>query len=129
MHSVEELYRTYEKPIFRYFYGLTTSYHNAEELTQETFLQVVRSMPYFKGNAQVTTWLYKVARNVFTMWRRKQDNHSLSLDCQEIEIPDHQEPAVISEQKEKLNLLLRTLRQLPENYREVLAQGVAGIKL
>lgn len=120
MHSVEELYRKYEKPIFRYFYGLTTDYHRAEELTQETFYQVVRTLPFFRGDAGVTTWLYQVARNVFRMWQRKHNNDRISLDHGDIEIPDARQPSDIAEQGEKLELLLSALRQLPENYREVL---------
>jgi len=120
VYSIEELYRTYEKRIFQYFYGLTTNYHSAEELTQETFFQVVRTIPFFREDARVTTWLYKVARNVFSMWKRKKDNYTISLDHENTELPDQWEPSFIVEQKEKLTLLLRTLRQLPENYREVL---------
>lgn len=120
MYSIEELYRTYEKPIFRYFYGLTTNYHLAEELTQETFFQVIRTIPFFRGDAQVTTWLYKVARNVLSMWKRKNNNYSLSFEHEHIEIPDYLQPSLITERKEKLQILLQVLRQLPENYREVL---------
>lgn len=120
MHSIEELYKTYEKRIFRYFYGLTTDYHKAEELTQETFFQVVRTIPFFREDCQVTTWLYKVARNVYSMWKRNKHNHAISFDDETIEIPDPRDPSVIAEQNEKLALLLQALRRLPENYREVL---------
>lgn len=120
MHSVEEIYRTYEKRIFRYFYGLTTDYHLAEELTQETFYQVIRTLPFFRGDAQVTTWLYKVARNVFSMWKRKHQNDPIPLDDDHIAVPAERLPPGIVEQKEKLALVLGALRQLPENYREVL---------
>lgn len=54
------------------------------------------------------------------MWKRKKDNYSISLDHENTEVPDQWEPSFIVEQKEELTLLLRTLRQLPENYREVL---------
>lgn len=120
LYSIEELYRAYEKPIFRYFYGLTTNYHWAEELTQETFFQVVRTIPSFRQDSQVTTWLYKVARNVFSMWKRKKDNYLIPLDFQTIEVPNQWEPSAITEQRDKISLLLKVLRNLPENYREVL---------
>ncbi|MDR3600283.1 MAG: sigma-70 family RNA polymerase sigma factor [Desulfosporosinus sp.] len=120
MQTVEQLYKLYEKPVFRYFYGLTTDYYLAEELTQETFFQVLRTIPMFRGDAQITTWLYKVARNVYGTWKRKKANHSLPLDNESLQIPDPKEPPDFLEQKEKVALLFRTLRQLPENYREVL---------
>lgn len=120
MLSVEEIYRMYERRIFRYFYGLTMDYHRAEELTQETFYQVVRTLPFFRGDAQVTTWLYKVARNVFSMWKRKHKHYLIPLEHETIAVPAEQQPSGIIEQKEKLDLVLSALRQLPENYREVL---------
>ena len=120
VHSVEKLYKTYEKRIFGYFYGLTTDYHRAEELTQETFFQVVRTISFFREDAQVTTWLYQVARNVYNMWKRKQNPGLIPIDEVIVRIPAQREPSEIAEQKEKLALMLRALRQLPENYREVL---------
>ena len=99
MHSVEQLYKTYEKRVFGYFYGLTTDYHSAEELTLETFVQVVRTIPFFRGDAQVTTWLYQVARNVFSMWKRKQDHKLISIDELNIKIPAQLEPPEIAEKK------------------------------
>ncbi|NMA69162.1 MAG: RNA polymerase sigma factor, partial [Desulfitobacterium sp.] len=44
MKTIEEIYKTYEKPIFHYFYGLTGDYNLAEELTQETFFQIIRTI-------------------------------------------------------------------------------------
>lgn len=120
MQTLEQLYKTYEKPIFRYFYGLTTNYHLAEELTQETFFQVVRTIPMFRGDSQITTWLYRIAHNVYSMWKRKKANHFVPLDNESLGILDDREPAVVFEQKEKLTVLRRTLSQLPVNYREVL---------
>jgi len=120
VQTVEQLYKLYEKPVFRYFYGLTTDYYLAEELTQETFFQVLRTIPMFRGDAKITTWLYKVARNVYGTRKRKKVNHSLPLNNESLQLPDQKEPADVLEQKEKVALLLRTLRQLPENYREVL---------
>ncbi|MEA1959687.1 MAG: RNA polymerase sigma factor [Bacillota bacterium] len=74
MESVHNLYITYEKYIFRYLYSLTLDYHQAEELTQETFFRVVKSIPRFRQDAHVSTWIYGIARNVYLEWIRKKRN-------------------------------------------------------
>ena len=61
LQNIKQLYNTYEKYIYGYLYRLTNNYHIAEELTQETFFQVVKSVHRFRGDSQVTTWLYKIA--------------------------------------------------------------------
>ena len=68
MESIQKVYETYEKFIFRYLYGLTLNFHIAEELTQETFFQVVKSFHKFRGDSHVSTWVYKIARNVYNQY-------------------------------------------------------------
>lgn len=119
MKTMEEIYKTYEKPIFHYFYGLTGNTHLAEELTQETFFQVLRTFSGFRGEAQVTTWLYKVARNVYSMWKRKQKASFPLPEAELLKGPASYEPDTVLEFKEKLTLTGKVLQELPENYREV----------
>jgi RNA polymerase sigma-70 factor, ECF subfamily len=44
--------------------------HEIEDLVQEVFVQVMRSLGAFQGNAQFSTWLYRVTVNVVLMHRR-----------------------------------------------------------
>lgn len=120
MKKIEEIYKTYEKPIFQYFYGLTGNSHLAEELTQETFFQVLRTFSGFRGEAQVTTWLYKIARNVYSMWKRKQKASYPLTEKEILKGPVSHEPDTALELKEKVALTGRVLQELPEHYREVL---------
>ena len=120
MEKVRELYQLYEKRIFRYFLGLTLNYHVAEELTQETFFQVLRTFYRFRGDSQVTTWLYGTARNVYRTWKRKQALSPLPLEQEIIDLPDPNEPSSILEEKESLKLILNVLTDMPEKQREVI---------
>lgn len=120
MEKVKELYQCYERYIFSYMFGLTMNHHIAEELTQETFLQVLKSFPRFRGDAHVSTWLYKIARNVYSQWKRKNALPEISLDDKQLEIADQQDIQKVLEEQEKQQLITEILRQLPENYREVL---------
>jgi RNA polymerase sigma-70 factor (ECF subfamily) len=75
-----EIYNTYKKDIFSYFYKATLNYHNAEDLTEDTFLRVFKFFSSFRGESSVKTWLYKIARNVLSDFLSKN-----SLQSEEIE--------------------------------------------
>ena len=92
MESIKEIYETYEKYIFKYLYGLTLDFNLAEELTQETFFQVVKSFNKFRGDSHVSTWLYKIARNVYSQYFRKNTVKTISIDENIFDIPDKSGP-------------------------------------
>lgn len=47
-----------------------------DDLMQEIFYQVWGSIPAFRGQSQVSTWIYKVALNTALSWQRKENRHS-----------------------------------------------------
>lgn len=120
MEKVKELYQCYERYIYAYMFGLTLNHHSAEELTQETFLQVLKSLSRFRGDAHVSTWLYKIARNVYSNWKRRNGRYEISLDDQNIDIADDRDIQKMVEEGEVQSHMEEILRKLPENYREVL---------
>lgn len=120
LESLEEIYEVYERLIFRYLYGLTLSFHLAEDLTQETFFQVIKSFHKFRGDSHVSTWLYKIARNVYRQHYRKNTVPTISIDERVFNIPDRNGPEEEFAKQEKNRLLVETLRQVPEKQREVL---------
>jgi RNA polymerase sigma-70 factor (ECF subfamily) len=50
---------------------LCQSGHDAEDLTQQTFLKVWSSFDSFAGHSKFSTWLYRIAHNTFIDWQRK----------------------------------------------------------
>jgi RNA polymerase sigma factor, sigma-70 family len=120
MDSIKELYETYERYIFRYLYGLTFNHHVAEELTQETFFQILKSVHRFRGDCHVSTWIYKIARNVYCQWCRKKAVPIVTLDEDTCTIPVQYGPEESLERKEKGRLIKYALMRIPEKYREVL---------
>lgn len=120
MERIRELYYTYERYIFKYLYGLTLNYHVAEELTQETFLQIVLAFPKFRRDSHIATWIYSIARNVYRQWCRKKSVNIVPLN-EETENTAEQEKIQDSMERQEQNKLIETvLRQLPARYREVL---------
>jgi len=59
----EEIVRRYRRKVFGIAYKFTGKYEEAEDLTQEIFLRVFRSLARFDRNADLGTWLYSVSRN------------------------------------------------------------------
>lgn len=120
VESVRNLYITYERYIFRYLYSLTLDYHQAEELTQETFLRVVKSLPRFRQDSHVSTWLYGIARNVYLEWIRKKPKLLISLD-EETQKAPYEKGAQLQLENLETGMLLRDiLKKMPDQYREVL---------
>ena len=67
----EEMYETYKKPIYNYLYRCTYNSHIAEELTQETFLKAFKSLLWFRGDASIKTWLFRIARNTYLHYKER----------------------------------------------------------
>lgn len=71
MLSMDEVYRKYFQTIYRYLLSVTRDAHLAEELTQETFYQAVRSVDKFDNSCKLSTWLCGIAKNVWRTYQRK----------------------------------------------------------
>jgi RNA polymerase sigma-70 factor, ECF subfamily len=56
----------YQRRIFAVCYRVLGSTADAEDATQETFLRIARNADRYRGEAQVSTWIYRIARNVST---------------------------------------------------------------
>jgi RNA polymerase sigma-70 factor (ECF subfamily) len=59
-----DVFQEYERPIYNYLLRMTQNQVEAEDLTQETFIRVHRSLPTFRGESSLSTWLYRIATNV-----------------------------------------------------------------
>ncbi len=71
MITMEEVYRTHSRTVYRYLLSLTGDPSLSEELTQETFYQAVKSINRFDESCKVSTWLCAIAKNVLLSERRK----------------------------------------------------------
>ena len=115
MQSMDEIYQQYAQTVYKYLISLTRNEDLAEELTQETFCQAIKSINRFDGKSKVSTWLCGIAKNLFFTYLRKHPAHE---NIDEADVP------VESAEKEALeNLgkveLMKKLHGLEEPYREV----------
>src|SRR6187549_704705 len=68
--AFEELFRRYEEPVWGYFRRRTLDVARAEELTQDTFLAVLRGASRYEPRATFRTYLYTIAFNLLSADRR-----------------------------------------------------------
>jgi RNA polymerase sigma-70 factor (ECF subfamily) len=80
-----ELYQRYSAPVFAYLLRLIHEPREAEDLLQEVFVAVWRGASAYRGQAQVRTWLYRIAHNQAVSWFRQ---HRPSSPIDEITIVD-----------------------------------------
>lgn len=72
--------------IYRFLRYLTGRVEDAEDLTQQTFLQAWEKLSSFKGESSLATWLHSIAYHEYTHWLRSRREHAPLEEA--IEIPD-----------------------------------------
>ena len=79
--AFRELYHAHRIGVFRVVARMVTNDADREEVTQDVFLQVFRSLRNFKGNAKLSTWIHRIAMNVILQYiRRKKSRVRLNLE-------------------------------------------------
>lgn len=119
------LYRGHKKRVYSVCLLMTKDIAEAEDLTQEAFLQVFRTVGSFRGDSAFSTWLYRVAVNTVLMkLRRRKTPPPVSLD----EPLSAESPSLRRDiGKADLRLsgaidriaLRRAMRELPEGCRQI----------
>lgn len=117
------VYEKYHRELYLYIYSLSRNHHIAEDLTQETFLKALLSLPEEHGN--IRAWLYMVARNLFFNYREKA-SRNVSLE-EEMKRSDEEKDLLANmiENERKLQLY-QALKKLDMKKREILLQQYFG---
>jgi RNA polymerase sigma-70 factor (ECF subfamily) len=126
----------------RRFLARTAGEQEAEDLAQVVFAKAARALPKFRGHAQISTWLYRIAANVASDWLRGRSTLEARAT---IQLPNHAlddaagDSSVISAWQEKQtspeqelvrnemgDCIRRLIGQLPDKHRTVLVLGELG---
>lgn len=78
--AVEQLFARYEPRIYRFGLRLCANEDAAREVLQETLLSAFRNLASFRGDAQLSTWLFQIARSFCTKQLRRRDGEPRTLD-------------------------------------------------
>jgi len=119
------LYKEYVTRVYRYVYARVRNREEAEDLTAQVFLDVLRGLDRFNGNRNFAAWLFTIARNKVVDSRRK-GKAVLPLDAV-LEAPaDDGDPHRAAADTETFDRLGALLRDLPPDKRELLQLRFAG---
>src|ERR1700740_358347 len=79
--AFERLYRLHNRRVFSSWLRMVGNTAEAEDLTQEAFLQLFRKIATFRGESAFFTWLHRLSVNVVLMHLRKHGVTEVSLDA------------------------------------------------
>jgi len=88
--AFSELYMLHRKRVFAICLRMVRDFSQAEDLTQETFLQLHRKLASFRGESLFTTWLHRMTVNIVLMVLRKGVLPVVSLDQMLTDVPETQ---------------------------------------
>lgn len=114
----ETIYRAFAPAVFTLARRLVKSPHLAEDMLQETFLEVMRSLPRYRGDAALGTWIRRIAVSKCLMHLRTAWNQRAEAMADDDEPADH--AALLAEQVGAGLDLHAALGLLPETGRVVL---------
>ena len=104
------LYDRYLPPVYRYLYRRTGSRADAEDLTAQTFLAALESLPRYREQGHFAAWLFAIARSkLASHWRAGRGQTGLDELAEQGADPDLFGGVVRGQQLARLNRLLRAL--------------------
>jgi RNA polymerase sigma-70 factor, ECF subfamily len=122
--AFSELFETHKRRVYSLCLRMTANTAEAEDLSQEAFLQLFRKISTFRGESAFSTWLHRLVVNVVLMHLRKKGLQQVSLD----ETDDTQEEPVKRDYGDDDRRLMgsvdrisltRAIAGLPPGYRSV----------
>jgi RNA polymerase sigma-70 factor (ECF subfamily) len=140
VRAFEVLVTRHRKPVFNFILRFVRDTAQAEDVTQETFLRLVKGADAYERQAKFTTWLYTIARNLCVdAARRGKHRKAASLDAPVDDdagaslldlVPDGGAGVDRQAQSRELGLRLRqAIESLPDEQREIfLLREVADLQ-
>jgi RNA polymerase sigma-70 factor, ECF subfamily len=128
--AYDTLIRAYEKRVYNLAYRLCGHYDEANDISVDAFLRVYQALKLFRGDANFSTWLFRIVTNVY-LDRRKRSRNKQHLSLEEyIELEENSvarqiedtapTPSVVAEQRERQDLLQQAIQALPDYQRAMI---------
>ncbi len=123
--AFEELVDQFKNLVFALIARTVPDRSRAEDLAQDVFLRIHRGLPYFRGEARLSTWIYRIVVNVCSEERSEQHTRGtvkhVSLDDPESRVAA---PSTVDRRFGDFELrdrLEKAIQQLPAQYRILIA--------
>lgn len=122
MQNFDEIYKAYWPNIFRLCMGYTNDFELAQDIAQETFIIVWQQLPKFRNEANISTWIFRIA-----------SNNCLRQIEKEKRFPKSEMPVTLIEEKEQniepqIQFLYTCISELPETDRIIISLELENIK-
>ena len=118
--AFEQIVAQYSEQLYWQIRRLVLSHEDANDLLQNTFIKAWTSIDYFRGEAKLSTWLYRIALNeCLTFLNRQRAQSTVSLDDPEADVIRTLEGDPYFSGDRVQLLLQKALRTLPEKQRMV----------
>lgn len=111
--EVTHILNDYGNKILRLAYSYLHNMSDAEDILQDTLIQLLKTKPVFKNESHKLNWLLHVAANL-SKNKIKANAHQKASDIDELA------ETLSAEQKEDLSFVWEAIKTLPEKYREVI---------
>ncbi|PWG05374.1 RNA polymerase sigma factor [Polaribacter aquimarinus] len=128
--AFSKLLDDYQQKVFGTCISFIPNKEDAEDVAQEVFLEVFKSIAKFKGNSKLSTWIYRIATNKCLEFIRKKNTKKRFAFMQTIlgnEIPidktsyftEFNHPGILLENNEKSEIIFKAINTLPESQRVI----------
>lgn len=123
---LEELFSAYYQDVYRYLYSLCHDASLAEDLASEVFVEVVKSVALFRGESDIRTWIFSIARHRWFRYLRKHKQEQ-TLGALFRDPPGKDAPPELQLQDREMAERIRALlKEEPERVRTVVRMRVEG---
>jgi RNA polymerase sigma-70 factor (ECF subfamily) len=118
----------YKNKLERYINRRTNiSIHDREDILQEIFIKIYININDYDNGLTFSSWIYRITHNHMIDWYRKNKKHiSISLDDEEsklihmLEDENNRVDNQVLHDQENLDLIMREIKKLPQDYQEIL---------
>jgi RNA polymerase sigma-70 factor (ECF subfamily) len=125
-NAFEILYKSHSRRVYGLCLRITGNTTEAEDLTQEAFLQLFRKIHSFRGESRFSTWLHRLTVNIVLMRLRKKRHPEVSLDATAEPSEENSRPLIelggpdlrLSGMLDHVNLS-KAVEQLPDGYKQM----------
>lgn len=120
--ALREMLAQLGKPLFQLCLRVAGDATDAEDAVQETFVDVLRGIAGFRGEARLTTWIFRIAIRVATRVRNRRVRRGhASFEAVEWPAASTADPSTSAQQRENAARILAAIGRLPAAQRTVLA--------
>jgi RNA polymerase sigma factor (sigma-70 family) len=122
--AFKTLVETHQKRVFNTVLAIVQSFEEAEDISQDVFIEVYQSIHKFRGESKISTWLYRIATTKsLEIIRKKKTQKRFAFftnlfndDNEVIHSPvEFEHPGILLENKERSKQLFKAINQLPDN--------------